>query len=333
MSIILPFPEEPLLLAYHNKAFPVGVIQANSKANITLWLALKTVNCMFNTQAFRNKFELCLNDPWGIKANIIEQQGVNLRKETFRSLNIDFIEFFKSMIRSGAYITGSFNERFISGKADYQVRDFDHDYLLIGSDDGGFYSAGYIKTGRFEKFYISNGELIDGLKNTTKNNKISFNLLNYNDNAELKIEYDKFLIDLDQYLTNPFISLNDETNSKYYGIAAIRRLNKYFFEEIENGFVYIDKRYSKSLEEHKKMMCISVSYFSEFTSNKSFYVSQSQKAYNLARIIHRLGFKITFVKDKTIYERINYYFREMIEIELRYLSELKDELEKRSFAE
>ncbi len=327
MYAMLPFADEPLLTAYHNKAFPVGVIQANSNEDITLWLALKTVNCVFNTQSISNKFDLCLNDAWGVRANIIEQQGIYLKKSIIDSSNMDIIKLLKTLLMSNVYINGVFNERFISSKADYQIEDFDHDYLLVGCDDGGFYSVGYVKTGRFENFYISNVEMLEGIKNT-KNEKISLNLFNCCNDSRVQIEYDQFTGDLERYLSDPFVSLNDEAHPQYYGISAIRRLNKYFLDELENGFVYMDRRYSKSLEEHKKMMYTSVCYFAENSPNKQYYLSQSYKVYELAKLIHRMGIKMTFVKDGTIYDKIEHHLKEMVQIELRYLPELKDELEK-----
>ena len=32
---ILPYPQIPQLICYHNKAFPIGIIQANLPENIT----------------------------------------------------------------------------------------------------------------------------------------------------------------------------------------------------------------------------------------------------------------------------------------------------------
>lgn len=31
---LLPYPQMPLLICYHNKAFPIGIIQANSPENV-----------------------------------------------------------------------------------------------------------------------------------------------------------------------------------------------------------------------------------------------------------------------------------------------------------
>ena len=32
---LLPYPEKPIFLCYHNKAFPFGIIEANSPESIT----------------------------------------------------------------------------------------------------------------------------------------------------------------------------------------------------------------------------------------------------------------------------------------------------------
>ena len=77
---ILPYPQIPQLICYHNKAFPIGIIQANSPENITKWLCTKCINTVYNPNSPQNKFDLAMRDNWGNWEGITTQQVFSIKK-------------------------------------------------------------------------------------------------------------------------------------------------------------------------------------------------------------------------------------------------------------
>lgn len=67
---LLPFPEQPMFLCYHNRAFPFGVVQANSPEDITKWVCTKGINCAFRSKRNMNRFRFVVSDLWGGTLNV-----------------------------------------------------------------------------------------------------------------------------------------------------------------------------------------------------------------------------------------------------------------------
>ena len=63
---LLPFPKKPMFLCYHNRAFPFGVVQANSPEDITKWGCTKGVYCFFHPEQKMNKFCFAVDDLWSL---------------------------------------------------------------------------------------------------------------------------------------------------------------------------------------------------------------------------------------------------------------------------
>lgn len=86
--ILLPFPETPKLICYHNKAFPFGIVQANSPEDITEWMCTKCINCVYNPASPLNKFDFAMWDVWGTQEGIMTQQYSNIKN---KCLNLSFL--------------------------------------------------------------------------------------------------------------------------------------------------------------------------------------------------------------------------------------------------
>ena len=55
---LLPFPEKPIFLCYHNLAFPFEIIEANSPEDVKKWVCTKCVNCAYYPNSPKNKFNI-----------------------------------------------------------------------------------------------------------------------------------------------------------------------------------------------------------------------------------------------------------------------------------
>ncbi len=131
-TVILPFEEKPYELSYHNLAFPMGVIQAWAKEDITPWLCGKFINPCFAPDSPSNKFAINFNDPWYRQDGILLMQTVDLLPKSYALLPYSRNEWMRRMLSLGWYVHGTFNEEYIPDKDGYQKYYYHHDYFIIG---------------------------------------------------------------------------------------------------------------------------------------------------------------------------------------------------------
>ena len=161
---------------------------------------------------------------WIYRANIYDDlyetefqfdYRIRNRNTIFDSPMLDYL---KEQIEKGFYITGLYNEQYISAKKkDYL---FHHDFILYGFDDEiqSFISAGYID-GIYQRFYIPYREFAEAAGNNTHHfiqiRGIKPNPKYYNDVLDLP----KIYIVLRAYLESVDLYHN-RSNSKKFGIEA-----------------------------------------------------------------------------------------------------------------
>lgn len=95
---VLPFPDKPMLLCYHNRAFPFGIIQANAPVDVTRWACTKCVNCNFFSERSYNKFNIAVYDAWGEEERLVTHQTLCLSKESSQLSDEDLLQSLKSAI-------------------------------------------------------------------------------------------------------------------------------------------------------------------------------------------------------------------------------------------
>ena len=93
----LKFCENPLSTMYHNLAFPLGIIQANAKCDITPWLCGKYTNCFFlHKDALDTMFDICVHDNCALTDKILIQERIVLLRDFYEKLFIDYVKLLKN---------------------------------------------------------------------------------------------------------------------------------------------------------------------------------------------------------------------------------------------
>lgn len=311
----LLFSKNSYITAYHNKAFPLGVIQGNADFDLTPWISGKFINCFFNSNS--NKFDLSTFDPWGEKDGVNSSQTVKLDKPMFKKLSINILDLIKTLMDNGYYIHGSYNERYIPSKYAYKKHDCMHDYILIGYENEGIlYSVGYTKNGKYEEFTITFKEYLDSLINST-NTFIDINTCKYNPKGDFSFNNIGFVQELSDYLNS--------TNSKnicsnwIYGLNAIDKLKEF----ISSSFSGIDLRHTKLLFEYKKLMQLRLNYV--YRKNVSYVLEKYKTVSEEAKRIYLLSIKYNMTKDKDILKNIENGFNLIINLEKEILPIVLDD--------
>lgn len=317
---LLPFPKTPMFLCYHNRAFPFGIIQANSPTDITKWACTKCVNCNFLSELPHNKFNIAVTGAWGDKEQLVTYKALYLMKESWILSDNSLLQTIRNSIDDGFYVHGNYNEKYIQGKWTYGREDCIHDFLIIGYGEEKFISVGYLATGRFEQFEIPNENLITALR-TTPGERIKLNLFKYNAGALPTPNVERMVEDLKKYISTADFFYNPFPKINVYGIAATARLKTFFLDEIQQGNVYVDRRYSLAFGEHKRTMAQLVDLFLD-DEEKKIYQESANKNFEKAKIVHMLGLKMSCNRNASLINRISKLMDEIIIEEISYIPSL-----------
>ena len=315
-DVMLPFEEIPYTLAYQNSAFPMGIIQANTRENIDPWLASKFINCRYHPG---NIFDTCITDKWFCVDGKLFYQRVNLAKSLYTDLSADYVELLREMINLGCYPNGMYNEEFIPGKNNFQNSYFAHDYLLIGYNDDTqvFYSVGYLADGKFQRFRIPYDAMRQALE-TLKEPCIPFYFFKYNVKAKYTFDADAFLQELSDYI-NSKTSVKSFRTDIYFGMQAILKMANDLLLRAKQE-QRIDNRYTRALIEHKFLMEKRIGYIiTSFNLNLLDIQEKAIKVHKMAEIVHLLGLKYLITREFSIAERIFELVNKMLVLESEYL--------------
>ena len=163
MKYILPFDIEAPSIAYHNKAFPLGIMKANLP-DFDTWICNKRINSIYETD--KNCYNLYDDDIWSYKDKITTPQSFHITPKIFLCPSFDIVGIVKDMVNQGNYVFGQYNELYVPSKSAYQKYDFVHDYLIFGYDDENhvFKSAGYLSNQKYELFDLKYDDYLNSVK-------------------------------------------------------------------------------------------------------------------------------------------------------------------------
>lgn len=315
---LLPYPEKPIFLCYHNKAFPFGIIQANAPEDITKWVCSKSVGCVFNPKTSFDKFDLDIIDQWGNLEGVTNRQNFSIRTDMIDKLGINLPSMLKTVLENGYYIRGVYNEKYIPYKHAYNSFDHTHDFLVIGYDDDYFYSVGYVADGHFRRYEIPIRNFINSLCDADKD-MIGIEFIGYNNDHVLKPNIDWMISELEKHVSS---TAPENTNDSHWGISAIEKLRDFFVDEIvNNNRIYIDTRYSKVLYEHEWILTRIIDIFLD-DSEKDKYLIYAKANLNRANLIHMIGLKMEITGNENLLNKVVNYMNEIIDCEKQYITDL-----------
>lgn len=320
-DVLLPFEKNPFVLAYQNLAFPMGIIQSNTHDDITPWLASKYINCRYHR---RNVFDICITDNWFCVDSKLFFQRINLSKDSYSNLSIDYIDLMRKIISSDCYPYGMYNEQWIHGKASHKKSYFLHDFLLIGYSDEKqvFYSVGYLSDGKFQRFEIPYGSMRKAL-GSIKEQNVSFCLFKFNPESPYIFNKEIFIQELYDYI-NSTTSVKVFRVDIYFGMQAICEMAKDFLIDAEQK-QRIDNRYLRALMEHKFLMVKRIQYLNnQFDLDLSAIKKSAIQVHKMGETIHLLGIKYSITREFSIANRIVELIDKMLILEAEYLPLLYD---------
>ncbi len=312
---ILPFPEKPILLSYHNLAYPFGIIQANAPQEITKWACTKCVSCSYYPNSKNNKFNILTTDLWGTEEKLTVKQTLYIRKDLVDVFGLNLSYILKESLDNNCYVHGNINEKYVCHTNAYHNFDYTHDFLIIGYNDDNFILEGYTENGVFERFESSQAEVILGLM-TIKGELINLDFISYNDNAEPEPNIKRMIKNLKDYISE----IEYLPNEASLGISTLIRVRDYFINEITNSdYAYVDRRYARVLLEHEWILNQICDLFLPENQEICLFAKTN---YKRAENIHLLGIKMELTQNKKHFENIDNTIKEIIANEIEYIPKL-----------
>ena len=244
-SVILPYEMQVETITYQHHAFALGIIKPNIQ-QYDQWLCNKFINCVADKGV-----NLHDEDIWMVKYGLCIKTGGYMNYEAFHIFCPDLVEKNKEMLEQGFYVSGTYDEYYIPGKAAYQARPFIHGYIIYGYDDqkGVFKSAGYLADGTYKQFDITYEDYYCSVADGKKTQLHCLNYFRINTEYVGQIDITK----IREKLTD-FVDSRGSANSKInevFGVNAWKEFETYIDNAAENG---IDMRDVRIYMEHKGIM-------------------------------------------------------------------------------
>jgi len=319
---MLPFEDQPYSLMFHHTAFPMGIIQANAKEDITPWLCGKYINWSIHRQD--SEYFSIVQDERGLNDEIMFVQRQELFPQTYRAIFGDIIEELKRAISLGNYPYGFYNEEFIPGKVHFQKRYYFHNYLLIGYDDSeqAFISVGYMEGQRFRRYPITYKDMRRALE-TLQTPKIISELCRFNPDAKFEFNLRRVTAELSNYLASA-PSLGGDFD---WGMAVYKRLADLYTLLGKEGQP-MDYRQTRGIMEHKFFMRMRMEYlFKQGYLSDGQTLTCAEEIYRIAERIHLLALKYNMTGRASLISAINQSLHEMSAAEQGYLPGVLETLE------
>ena len=297
---VLPFTLVVPSMAYHNRAFPLGIMKANLK-DFDAWLCNKLIQCIYEPDY--DRYNLYDEDIWGYRDNIAATQSFHVFPEILHCPSFDILGIAKNMLDRGYYVAGLNNERCVRAKAAYQKYDHVHDYIIFGYDDElrAFKSAGYIANQKYDYFDLYYEDYLDSLRAFCFHN-LPFYFHRVNREASISIKYDEIQQKIEDYL----LSRKDrvtKTTVASYGISVWKRLASHT-ASMATDKGNLDIRAYRAMMEHKTIMLDRIRILSE-----RHFIANATREYRdavvqPAAIVYALSLKYNMTLNQNLLARI-----------------------------
>lgn len=294
---VLPFSIDVEMRMYQDKAFPLGIIKANLN-DYDIWLCGKLINCVYK---YSGVFDVIDDDLWSINDGLAFVQNIYVAPESLAFSGFDLIEFNKSMLRTGHYITGTYNEYYIPGKHAYLNYDFNHDYVIFGYDDSTkvFKSATYLPNSMYGYVDITYDDYLQAVT-MNKISRANVDYFQINSSYVPNIEVTALVSKLKDYL---YCKKNGQTvDDRVFGVNVWSELAKYVLSVKEN----IDLRYGRMYMEYHGLMLKRIQVLKKLGYIDNAILEQKyQELYHCASQVHHSFIKYNLTHKSDLLERIS----------------------------
>ena len=266
-----------------------------------------------------------LKDAWFAQEDVFEDEPPIRISQEIRVCEDAFIEAIKFFIRHGRYLSGLFDEFYISSRNAFEKYHFQHEFYLYGFDDADqvFYAFGYTKNRKLEthtipyhEFYLSIFKAgLRWVKPKCPNPKFQYSF-------DVKACYKE----LYEYLNNAYTGPKMNTETELYGIQIQDKFLEYAKKQVEEKG-YLDVRYSRFFSEYKSFMQERLKFLFENRYVQKDYSLEYEKAVKNLKTVHLLFIKYDITQNQMIGNNIGRLLSEAQEIETRILRIVLQELQ------
>ena len=305
MKKILPICESPQCLDLHTSAFPLSILNADSRFS-ERWLIQNLIPIEY-AKRYGNVLTYDLPLFWFWKC-------FNF-KISLHYPGKDVIKTICKRIEQGYYVFLCVNEKYIPERAAYQLYNFKHEILIYGfcDEDQTFYTIAYNR----HQDYMPQRIPMNVLYKAFIRNRIEHFFKFYPLKVVESYHFDAFDVhqikrDIDQYL-NP-----KQDNKGYKAFEKLKR-NVLKGGEMKND---IDLRSFRTLRDRSQIFLLIQKYFQVSSEFNQLLYDNLQLCRNTFGIV----IKYNMTKDNVLFQRINENLNAISQMEIKILIQLKDAL-------
>lgn len=313
----------PDFVCYHASTYANSIIKANTKDNIYIALLSKYINCYYKEQSTKHKFVISVYDHWCTRQKIMQNQSVNLLKETYQKTNINIVSMIKKSLLNDLYINGQCNRKYIESV--YNDDFFNFNFIITGFDDltHQFILYGINQSDNFTSYRVGYSIFEQALFDTPKPN-IPLTFWQYNKDAKFLIDLPNLIFELEDYIhsTN---NRNHYTADKVYGLAAINALAEHLsMSAIVDGSM--NEAYIYKFMLHKCYMTQRVTCLVNNSIINHKWIMYAQEVEEIGKTINELGKGFNNSHDLLLIKKVTDCIALSIHIEQDYLQPMLNEI-------
>lgn len=315
-KILLPFNTRPPFTAYHEQAFPLGIMEANG-INVNDWLCseslvLRSPSLDLLQAQCVDKVSFAEYGPIISNVCYFYPYELNNKPQTV-------IERIINLISDGYYLSGYANYRAIPNNSAYRRYDRSFNLQIFGVNciSKTINCISYISD-NYRPFEITWDQFVESQR-LQDLERIPFFMLKFNNDYHFQFNKTKAKMHVSDFLhsRNDF-SNNEEYIDFKYGVSAQKRYLEYLKRVSKKEYKF-DPRNSRSLMEFKKVIIHLIkNHFSEEIEFDMSYLSELINDYDRH---HLLCVKSLIQNDSHYYMRAIENLEETFKIEASYLEQ------------
>lgn len=293
-----------------------AILKANAVEKEQILLCSKYINCYYEKTSIKHKIVISIFDHWCVTQKFIQNQFINLFKETYQKDKNKLVLKIKKCLLNDSYVLGKCKRTYVEDNIDnnkslfYYVitgfNDITHEFTMYGIDSLNKFSCFRIAYQRFVEAFFDTSEqnIIITMRRCNKDMTISFDIPN-------------IIFELEDYI-NSTNRRNQCINDNVYGLNAFKELCLCFYDVGQNGFA-LDELDLYNFSVHKIYMRNRTECLASYGIIDEKWVEQAEQVSKMGTEVLELGKFFNNTYEQSAIERLVEIMSEIIEIESNYL--------------
>lgn len=316
---MLPFDTSPMVETYFNVAYVYAIASAHIDPRDHLaWISEKYINCLYAAESADQKLYTAIWDHTSEKKGLMRYQKMDLPKDIFPLIHLDFIALTKRSLLAGVYPNFRLRWRYILPEGDPRLMERVQESVIIGWDED---KRVFILKRSSPDFHLCTYEIgydvFEAAVRDVPDEAVVVHFWEYIGTDRLEVDFNEIRVGLTDYLASQNSKMADPKRIPY-GVAAIRRWLEDCAVRVQAGG-RLEEHYFRVLKEHKDLMSLRMQFLSSKGIVNGDIVNQAKENQELAARTARLAMEMSENRTTELFQMIRQSVETILENEIRFL--------------